>query len=182
MHKIPPDVGSYIRGYCYDPEIRKSEGTSSILPSNCRQNGQRGKRKQRNWGCKVKSSKRFALSCTTQAGEGHSQTARKKSCQDIGGVQIRKQKVKDGERTVAFFVIKRKEVRSKLKYQIMYRYRAEYPVTVMCRFFGISAAVIMILFTVQAGQRKIKNWPISLPGSVSDVGAPLMVIAGCGCG
>lgn len=28
----------------------------------------------------------------------------------------------------------------------------------------------MILLTVQAGQRKIKNWPISLPGSVSDVG------------
>ena len=35
-----------------------------------------------------KNGKRSALPCTTQAGKDHSQTAREKACQDIGGVQI----------------------------------------------------------------------------------------------
>ena len=48
-------------------------------------------------------------------------------------------------------------------------------------FLVYPAAAIMILFAVQTGLRKIKNWPISLPGSANDVGA-LMVIAGCGYG
>ena len=32
----------------------------------------------------------------------------------------------------------RKEVRTRVKYEIIHRHRAEYPITVMCRFFGVS--------------------------------------------
>ena len=32
----------------------------------------------------------------------------------------------------------RKEVRTSIKYEIIHRHRAEYPITVMCRFFGVS--------------------------------------------
>ncbi len=32
----------------------------------------------------------------------------------------------------------RKEVRTSVKYEIIHRHRAEYPTTVMCRFFGVS--------------------------------------------
>ena len=32
----------------------------------------------------------------------------------------------------------RKEVRPRIKYHIIYRHRTEYPVVVMCQFFGVS--------------------------------------------
>ena len=32
----------------------------------------------------------------------------------------------------------RKEVRPRIKYHIIYRHRTEYPVAVMCQFFGVS--------------------------------------------
>ena len=44
-----------------------------------------------------------------------------------------------GERTAAgFSALHRKEVRPRVKYQIIYRHRTEYPVAVMCKFFAVS--------------------------------------------
>lgn len=44
-----------------------------------------------------------------------------------------------GEQTTAgFSALHRKEVRAKVKYHIIYRHRTEYPVAVMCKFFGVS--------------------------------------------
>ena len=45
----------------------------------------------------------------------------------------------DGKQTAAgFSALHRKEVRAKVKYHIIYRHRTEYPVAVMCKFFGVS--------------------------------------------
>ncbi len=62
----------------------------------------------------------------------------RKAAKTLAEYKYENKRLKTENALLRFFVIKRKEVRSKLKYQIMYRYRAEYPVTVMCRFFGIS--------------------------------------------
>ena len=39
---------------------------------------------------------------------------------------------------MGFSVLHRKEVRIKVRYHIIYRHRTEYPVAVMCKFFGVS--------------------------------------------
>ena len=54
-------------------------------------------------------------------------------------MSIRDTAVKDGECTAAgFSVVHRKEVRARIKYHIIYFHRNEYPVSVMCKFFGVS--------------------------------------------
>lgn len=40
--------------------------------------------------------------------------------------------------TAGFSALGRKEVKAGIKYDIIYRHRAEYPVAVMCEFFGVS--------------------------------------------
>ena len=37
-----------------------------------------------------------------------------------------------------FLQLHMKEVRTKVKYHVIYHYSAEYPVSVMCKFFGVS--------------------------------------------
>ena len=50
-----------------------------------------------------------------------------------------KQTVEDGESIAAgFSLAHRKDVKPKFKYQVIYRHQAEYPVSAMCRLFGVS--------------------------------------------
>ena len=42
------------------------------------------------------------------------------------------------ERKVGFSLVHRKDVRAKLKYQVICCHQKEHPVSVMCRFFGVS--------------------------------------------
>ena len=52
---------------------------------------------------------------------------------------VRNPSAAHGKSTAAgFSALHRKEVRPKVKYHIIYRHRAEYPVAVMCKFFGVS--------------------------------------------
>ena len=68
-----------------------------------------------------------------------SEAAREKTGKDIAGVQVREQEIEDGSRAAAgFSAAHRKEVRPKAKYHVIYRHQQEYPVAVMCRFFGVS--------------------------------------------
>ena len=47
--------------------------------------------------------------------------------------------VEDGESiTAGFSAVHRKEVRPRIKYHIVYLHRNEYPVSVMCKAFGVS--------------------------------------------
>ena len=47
--------------------------------------------------------------------------------------------LRDGKQVIAgFSAIHRKDVRPKIKYAVIYRHRGEYPVAVMCKFFGVS--------------------------------------------
>ena len=59
-----------------------------------------------------------------------------------GSASARKSRVgptANGKQTVAgFSAIDRKEVRAQVKYQVVYMNRNRYPVSVMCRFFGVS--------------------------------------------
>lgn len=49
------------------------------------------------------------------------------------------QRIRDGKRIIAgFSLAHRKDVRPKFKYQVIYRHRTEYKISVMCRFFGVS--------------------------------------------
>ena len=55
--------------------------------------------------------------------------------------EIRKRDIQtsNGKQVVAgFSAIHRKDVRPKIKYAVIYRHRGEYPVAVMCKFFGVS--------------------------------------------
>ena len=52
-----------------------------------------------------------------------------------------KQTVEDGKSIAAgFSLAHRKDVKPKFKYQVICRHQAEYPVSAMCRFFGVSGS------------------------------------------
>ncbi|MBC8576258.1 IS3 family transposase [Yanshouia hominis] len=52
-----------------------------------------------------------------------------------------KQTVEDGKSiTAGFSLAHRKDVKPKFKYQVICRHQAEYPVSAMCRFFGVSGS------------------------------------------
>ena len=54
-------------------------------------------------------------------------------------VRTRDFQIADGKQIVAgFSAVHRKDVRPKVKYAVIYRHREEYPVSVMCRHFGVS--------------------------------------------
>ena len=72
-------------------------------------------------------------------GVNSSKGAEAQTSKNTGGAQVCEQTAQDGKRAVAgFSALRRKEVRTRIKYAVIYRHRKKYPVSVLCRFFQVS--------------------------------------------
>ena len=81
----------------------------------------------------------------TQVGSENSssvqRTAEERCCAQryCGGAGKRDSAAAQGKQAAAeFSALHRKEVKARVKYHIIYRHKAEYPVAVMCQFFAVS--------------------------------------------
>ena len=68
-----------------------------------------------------------------------SEVARTKTGHNITRIQIREQTLKNGSCVIAgFSLTHRKEVRTSVKYMVIYRHKDKYSISEMCRFFEVS--------------------------------------------
>ena len=63
----------------------------------------------------------------------------RKPAKTLQEYKYEKQEIKDGKRTVAgFSLTHRKEVRTSVKYMVIFRHKEKYSISEMCRFFKVS--------------------------------------------
>ena len=81
-----------------------------------------------------------------------------------------------------FLSLRGKEVRARFKYQVIFRHREAYPVSVMCTFFrGVPERLLRLCGTSAAGPRRMHRSPGCF-GSSRSIAFTLTAIAGCTCG
>ncbi len=104
-------------------------------------------------------------------GVNSSKGAEAQTSKNTGGAQVCEQTAQDGKRAVAgFSALRRKEVRTRIKYAVIYRHRKKYPVSVLCRFFQVSQnEYYMISSIVRADWRKRR--PLQKPSRNSESAA-----------
>ena len=73
-----------------------------------------------------------------------SKATRQETSKNVTRIQIREQEIADGSWIVAgFSLAHRKEVRTSVKYMVIYRHKDKYSISEMCRFFEVSRSVMI---------------------------------------